>query len=499
MVHKIATKHPTYTARFFDWDMCTVAFEGETAVKERGDDWLPRLSSMDDNDYANYKRRALYYAVMSRTVKGLSGALMFKRPDIDGTDEAFDKILETVGVSGESLATIATSLACSFLKLGRAGILVDSDDKAEPFMAVYPAQAVINWKKTRIKGKLEYSMIVLEETIDINSPDDEYKVVRVKQYRKLFLKPIVDNGPLVYHFELWREPADPDEKTRQSKDLTLIDHGTPTYKNGINLDSIPFFLSDSEDTTGGDVAKPFLLDMVHISRSHYLNSADLEWGRHFTALPTAWAAGFDPNSTFRIGSSVAWVTENIGAEARYLEFAGTGLGHLASGMKDKEGMMAVLGARMLEEAPRHVESEGAAQIRQSGEQSVLVGVGKTLSTTITSALRTVARWLSKTENKSITYKMVTDFNFRSVSSDELAVMMLAVQSGLLSFQEFFKNLQRGGVVTDGVTMKEELAAIEAGGHALVGQENGPEPIPDAPGKGNVVEATAAAAANTGEL
>lgn len=469
MVHNIATTHPTYDQRRADWDLCAVAYEGEKAVKAQTTAWLPRLGGMETEDYDNYLQRALYYSVMSRTVKGLSGALTFKRPDITGTTESFDEALRTVGSGGESLEVVATRLSCEFLKLGRTGILVDSNSQGEPHFAVYDALSIVNWRKARIAGKLQYTLIVLKEVVDVEDEENEYGLERVTQYRKLFLHQEAAGDPYEYRFEVWRAPTEKEKKSTVDE-YVMVDSGTPTYRSGATLSEIPFQLADSEDTPGGDVSKPFLLDMVHISKSHYLNSADLEWGRHFTALPTAWAAGFDPDKSFRIGSTVAWVTDIPQASAAYLEFTGAGLGHLAKGMKDKEGMMAVLGARMLEETPRHVESEGAAQIRQSGEQSVLVGIGQALSACMTNALRILARWGSQNGTKTVTYKLVTDFNFRTVSSDEMATMMLAVQSGLMSFHTFFSNLQRGGVVPDGVSEEEELQAIKDGGMTLVDTE-----------------------------
>lgn len=485
MASNIATPHPTYAERADDWDLCSIAYEGQTAVKAEGVRLLPRLTGMDDETYAAYKLRAMYYAVFSRTVKGLSGALTFKRPDLTNLTDEFEESLKHVGSRGEALSVFTTKVSNAFLKYGRSAILVDSNELGDPHLALYEALNVINWRTERVGTKDMLTMVVLRERIEVADENDRFALKRSYQYRLLELVPDGEGGR-VYQYSVWRNPTDKPDENVQDHEFVLHDEGTPTYKNGQTLDHIPIYIVDSEGT-GETASKPFLLDMVHVSLSHYLNSADLEWGRHFTALPTAWASGFDPEQTFRVGSAVAWITDNLGAKAAYLEFTGAGLGHLAEGMKDKEKQMAVLGARLLEEAPRQAESEGAAALRQSGEHSTLVGIGQEVSSALTDALREMARWRSRQQDEGVTYKLITDFNFRTLSSDELATMMLAVQSGLMGYDTFFKNLKRGGIIPDGTSKEEELADIETGGFALVNDQN------------SVVDDTEAASNNTGKL
>ena len=88
--------------------------------------------------------------------------------------------------------------------------------------------------------------------------------------------------------------------------------------------------------------------MIAVYLDHYWLNADFKHGVHFTALPTAWVSGFDKTANLRIGSSTAWVTEQTGATAGFLEFMGHGLNTFEKAMDCDERLMAVLGSRLLE-------------------------------------------------------------------------------------------------------------------------------------------------------
>src|SRR5206468_661127 len=120
-----------------------------------------------------------------------------------------------------------------------------------------------------------------------------------------------------------------------------------------------------------NVDKPPLLDLVEVNLSHYRSSADLEHGRHYTALPTPWVSGMRPDSNLRIGAGVAWVLEDPTAKAGMLEFTGQGLQALEKALESKEKQMAVLGARLLEMQPRLQETAEAVRLRHNGDAATL--------------------------------------------------------------------------------------------------------------------------------
>jgi len=340
-------------------------------------------------------------------------------------------------------------------------------------MTTYFPENIINWKTSKIDGRNKLSLVVLKEIM--GKGGDEFKKEEQTIYRLLRLV----SGPiqmvdgellegLIFVVERWikvEKPQKPDEfeKPQKPDEFVLIDSVIPRLQGGNHLDYIPFTFIGTT-TTNPKVEKSQLLDLVNVNLSHYRTSADLEHGRHFTALPTAWVAGFDVDkgNKLQVGSATAWVSDNPNARAGFLEFSGAGLGSLEKAQDSKERLMAVLGARLLEAQRQGVEAAEALQLRQSGEGSVLLNVALSVSEGVTFALKAIADWFGIQEKSGIIFKLNTDFNVVKVDSAILTTLMQSLQGGNISWDTWFYNLERGELIPDGVDADTERGLIEQG-------------------------------------
>ena len=115
-------------------------YEGEDAVKRAGAKYLPRLSGQENNDYAAYLLRALYYEAVSRTVDGYVGAIVRKPPVLNLPGKIADFEQDTTA-SGIGLVEFIKKLCCENLLVGRLGILVDFDERANrAYLAIYTSE-----------------------------------------------------------------------------------------------------------------------------------------------------------------------------------------------------------------------------------------------------------------------------------------------------------------------------------------------------------------------
>lgn len=467
----VTDKHPQYVEYYPQWVRCRDVTSGEDAVKGKGEAYLPRLEGQDDAEYHAYKMRAMFYGAADRTVRGLCGAVMRKSPTLTGT-ERITEFLSDLGLDGESLDQLLKKSLDETISIGRSGILVDSPiGGGDPYMVIYCAESITNWRIQRVQGKRRLTMVVLHECEVVR--DDEEDVFSQEEeeiYRVLMLvgagienefgEVISTDSGLVYAVQTYRkDDTVPDgEETRWLPDPPVF----PRTKGGKYLEEIPFIFVGKKDTTT-EVDKSPLLDLVDVNLSHYRTSADLEHGRHFTALPTAWVAGFDVKSTrLRIGSTTAWVSNDPNAKAGFLEFSGAGLASLSEALKEKEKLMAVLGARLLEETKVMSETATAARLRQSGEQSILADIAQSVSEAFTRVLRWYAYWQAISTFDQIKIELNQDFNLVGIESAMLLALMTAVQKGTMSWDTYFWNLQRGEVVPDHRTADEEKRLIESG-------------------------------------
>lgn len=459
---KVESLHPEFAKRLDQWTKCRDAVEGEDSVKAKGKTYLPELSGQTPEEYSAYKRRASFFNAGGRTVKALIGAVMRKPPD-KTLPKAIEDMLPSLGPCGEDFDEITKTAIEDTLTTGRFALFVDADQAPEgnaknlsPYITMFSAECVVNWRTEMITGEEKLTLVVLKEEYD--EPTDDPFVVKCEvQYRELRLA-ASPSGARIYVVQLWRK-----NQAAAAKKDEYIPFGpeiVPTAWGGKPFDFIPFTFIGSRGVSS-KVEKPPVLDLVNVNLSHYLNSADLEHGRHFTALPTAWAAGFALKSgSLDIGSARAWITDEPSAKCGFLEFTGAGLGHLSEGMKDKEKQMAVLGGRLLEEKGE-AESGVAITMRQSGERSVLADISIAVSLGLSRALQYLAKWMNLPE-ADISVRLNTDFDTANITPEMLTALMANVQGGLISWETYFHNLKKGEVVPDPRTEEEERALIEKG-------------------------------------
>jgi hypothetical protein len=223
-----------------------------------------------------------------------------------------------------------------------------------------------------------------------------------------------------------------------------------------------------------DVDKQPLADIIAVNLDHYRLNADYKHGVHFTALPTAYVSGFDKTASLVIGSNAAWVSDNPGATAGFLEFTGQGLTTFERAMDRDERLMAVLGTRMLEGQKRVGETADAIELRQSGENSVLSAVSLSVSDSLTHVLRWVY-WWNSTENTPeaigedrVLVQLNTDFSVKGMSSDQIKAVVSAWQVGAISQETMFELFRKGEVLPAGRSNAEEARLTAGSGQARTG-------------------------------
>jgi hypothetical protein len=452
----IDSQHPNYSSHLDQWTRCRDVTDGSDAVKARAEKYLPRLTGQSDEQYKAYKMRAYWFGGSSRTVEGLTGAVMRKDPTLE-IPKMMDEFMKDVTQNGQTFPAFVKSTLSEVVMTGRYGVLVEMPKTevigAMPYWVPYRAEEIVNWQTEMRNGVPVLVFAVLYESVVVEDADDPYMLTAVDQYRELYL----EEGR--YAQQLWRRPkntAGQEAKAWERYEEEIV----PTLR-GTPLDFIPFcFLGPTTITTA--VEKSPILDLADCNLSHYRSSADLEHGRHFTALPTPWVAGFPATMSLSIGSSQAWVSDNENASAGMLEFTGQGLGALETAISDKKKDMAILGARLLESQQPSVEAADTLATRLAGEQSIVQSIANTCSVGFTKLLQYTAQWMGAAESvvDSISTKLNTELLDTKMTFAELTQLVQSWQSQAISYETMYYNMERGGITRPGVDWEKEKAQIE---------------------------------------
>ena len=408
----------------------------------------------------------------------------------------------------------AKNVVQEVVAVGRAGTLVDweGDFEKRAYATAYRAEDILNWRVERVNGRNVPTMIVLRENLEsrkqkaemgrsgiANSQSqiagDEFESEAVEQMRVLKL---VDSGELrvdggkgeskwEYRVEIWRQEVAAAGRAEGRKKVkwVLFESRVP-LRLGRSLPLIPFVFHGPRHSLP-DVDRMPLNDLMFLNLDHYRLDADFKHGLHYTALPTAWVAGFANAGTLTIGSRVAWVSENEKATAGFLEFSGDGLGTFERAIERDERQMAVLGTQVLENQVRVAETATAIMLRQAGENSVLGNIASSVSESLTQVMRW-AYWWNSTEtlpemvtDGQVLVELNTDFGVTGMQSGELAAVVKAWKDGAMSQDSMLEVFRKREILPEGRSNADEIALIAgvkdaAGAGAGMGQEGAAPPL-----------------------
>lgn len=478
----VTDRHKQYDARLSQWRRVRDAIAGQDAVKDASIDetYLPRLSWKQDakKRYLAYKARALWFGATGRTLKGVSGAVNRKAPIVIVPKEV-QSWLEDVTLTDIPFASFQQQVFEEMLAVGRCGVLVEmldeivvaeTGDIQRPVLVLYQAEEITNWRTRRIGGKTVIEHLVLSETVE--EPDEDgFGVKSIDQFRVLELKKadIVEaNGAqisqsenFIYTVTIWRKK----QNTETQQEEWQVHETHVPRRHGVMLSSIPFILFGSEGLDIREVSIPPLLDLADANFAHYRLDADYRHGMRYTALPTAWASGFrvPEGNTLEIGGDTAWISEEPGAHAGYLEFSGAGLGTIRTALEDLQKMMAVLGARLLEEQKREAEAAETVRLRQAGEESVTVRIAKMAARGLKSVLWIMAWWGTMEDDPEVMVEINTDLIDARLAPADLTALLQVRQSGEMSQQTFLWNLKRGEMLPPERSVEDEQALLNVEG------------------------------------
>lgn len=465
MSASVDTKHSQYDASTAIWAKCRDAVAGQEAVHAGGTKYLPKLAKQTDDEYKAMVGRTLYYNATGRTLDGMTGLIFRRPPTIEAQAELLEFMQKDADTTGTPLLAFCEKAVDELMQVGRLGLFADypptdgirtqAQQKAagaRPFLRIYRAEEIINWRTARVNNQTVLSLVVLAET---HEEVDGFGVKQTEQRRVLKL----EQG--FYTVEVWRKVKTADQK----EDWQIVEAPMIPQQGGKPMGYIPFLICGPMGVDV-NVAKPPMLDLVNVNLSHYRTTADYEHGLHFTGLPTPVVTGhqFGDNEEFALGSTVVKAFPNADAQAFFLEFQGTGLQQLSKRLEEKEAMMAALGARMLAAEKRQAETAETAAIHRSGENSVLASLANAAGQALTKALEWCSLYDGLTAEAKV--ELNTDYLPSGMTAQELTALVAAWQGGAISHLTLLDNLARGEIARQGVTPEQEIDEIKKEGPAL---------------------------------
>lgn len=426
-------KHPQYSDIESEWELLRDCFLGSKRVKARGERYLPRLGGQSYDDYELYKRRALFFPITGKTVSSLSGFATLKPPLLTYPADMTEYFKDSV--QAYQFTELLMQSVTEILLMGRIGLLIDAPKEAgNPYICSYTAENIVNWG-TDDQQRLTW--ILLHE-VAYDTGDAIFEYNPRHQYRMLSL----EDG--VYTQTIYNEK------------MERVGAIVPMF-SGRAINFIPFIIIGALGVHA-NVDRPPMLDIATINISHYMSSADLEWGRHFTGLPTPVVSGVDGSTTLKIGGTTAWILPQPEAKAYFLEFTGQGLQSLEKAMSEKINLMASMSARLVDSNTKGSEAAETVRLRYMAETASLVQVLGSIESGFNLIYRQLATLINSNPEQ-VKIELHRDVLSVSLHPSELRELFSAYFSGGISKETLVYNLRRGNYIDPERKTEDELAAI----------------------------------------
>jgi len=477
----VQSTHPVYDAWLTKASKTRLAVQGEDAVKEAGETYLPKIGETKA-EYEAYKNRAEYAGFSRRAKHALMGTLL-RKPVTINIPPVLDYMKQDCTFDGVGLALAIQNTVDNVMDCGRHGGLVEMDDITQKaFIALYTGESMINWavQKVRINeiNATVLSLMVLKEDGYVQDEADPFKQVLTTRFRVLRLETIAPYKDPVYVQRVFKKGNQVNEYV--NSDTQGVDFFVPTMK-GKPLNYIPFVVFNSTHNLPHQTEDSMLLDMVNINFKHYMKSADLNHGEHFTCLPTYWRKGVnnqigpvekningDGKSAkseskapkFVIGSS-KMIDLPASAEVGVLEVAGAGLERVAKHMLEMEDRIAAISARMIVQGSEKTAT--AENIRSFGEQATLSALAHSIENGWKQLLVIAAEWMgANSEEVSVTFER--NFVAPTMTQNDVAALFKNYLDGGIDLDTYIHNLRKGEVVPDAwddKSLRTELEDLKA--------------------------------------
>lgn len=457
-----------YHKKLYVWTYVRDALDGESAVKRENTRYLPMPSAMaamppapaqstqaatstfdggvwdvphahPNKAYESYLQRARYPMLVAHTVRSLTGIALRKMPSITLPSQ-LDYLYERI-------EKVYRKIISNALAFGRVWLVVDIDDEGKFDILVYKALSGIDWKEDKY-------VVFREHVNETGEAAEDFDYVR------LIVASTDEQGGTAYQIQ--RVHGDDDS-------FDAAEVAVPSY-SGKTLDTLPVVCCGSLDTDWNVDPIP-MEGITSCAGQLYMKNADLSQAEFMSCNPMLVLLGVNKEQLpSAVGSTVALALPGEGVDAKYVEPAGTSLDHMLSSTDRLYEEAATYGAQLLGASKAQVESGEALRLRQNASGASLLSVMQVGTDAVNMLLDIVAEW-SGTDRSKMGFEHDSDLAEAVLTPQELSELTKTWMAGGISYETYFRRLQRGGVIDDDKTPEEERAQIEQEAPALVTPED----------------------------
>lgn len=215
--------------------------------------------------------------------------------------------------------------------------------------------------------------------------------------------------------------------------------------------------------TGPLTAKPPLLELAHLNVKHWQSQSDQDNLLHVARVPLLFV--FTDDEEFKLTiSSVSATQMPKDGNAKYVEHTGAAITAGRDSLKDLVDDMRMAGAKLLQKDKQAVKTAAQANEEAAQDLSPLARHASQFADCVAQLLQILADYGSLGEGGHVEMRGNFDSDFAPEVS--LPNLISMANSGKLSDETLYSEMQRRGVISDELDWEQEKGRLEEQGPAL---------------------------------
>lgn len=458
-VEDVGTQHPDYKKMAKSWQLIEDCIDGESAVKDAGEKYLPRPSGMTKDVYGNaaydsYITRAHFPDFTSKFLSGLTGITKINPPKIK-VPKSMEYLIEDCDGDGTPLDVFFFQSVRLSLKTGRHLIFVDVDKEKNRLKLVrYSASELINWGVVRkVYNEKNADFFVLRE--QVNNSESIFSHDYVDQYRVLTTSDILGIDGVTGRTFI---SAVFDENGVLDDDIIAPELvGKP-------FEGLPVIVIGSTDL---DI-EPDQIPLLGVSKcalQMYMKDADLSNAMFLTCNPTLCMSGVASDESgltggeVLVGSNISITMEDPNARAYYTKTDASGLQEVRLSIKTYLEEAKHAGSALLSGDQKGVESGEALRIKAASTTASLSTVSQTTARGFEKALRYMARWMNTSE-EAVSVKVDVDYLDNMLTPEYINQLTKLFELSIISHESALNKLVEGKFLDEDFDVQKEMELIK---------------------------------------
>lgn len=436
-----------YRAMSSTWKLIHDLQGGTRAMREAGQEWLPREQEEDPAVYQSRLNRSILFEAYSDALESLSGRPFIEPVSITDLPEELVPMIENADSDGTGITSFCSSSLKNGVDYGVTHIFVDfpilnipnptkkDDNNRVPYFYEVPPPNLL-WVRRQDKKLVTVAIISKELVPEGKYGEKEAQVIRVYDVS------IPGKG----YVEQWQL----DEKENKFSFIS---------RQKFTLNYIPLFTFYAKKT-GYLTGSPALEGLAWLNIGHWQSMSDFRNMLRFASIGILAAIGVRSDEIKQVVVSPNRVVKftNPNADMKYVEYGGKALDAAIKSISDLEDKMQRLGLQPFMMTTSNRETATAKSIDETRSSSDILNWVRAKEICIRHCFRAAADWKGLTLPDTFRVDIFDDFSLPIKASDDLRIIDQGRARGDISHVTYIKELKRRGTLSDALIAEVEVAS-----------------------------------------